>query len=173
MTNNVDVLYSKDFTVLFADCSENSLFYSDQLELIKEYPNTSVNLYNFTENIQVTQKVDAEGSVLWEHVTAYTDNNEINVTIPILGKLRNCSAYESDQLEVISEVTDLSLYQFTDHIYVLQEFSDQGIFEQEIFMPFKPEENTEYLASLFEQVAGMKSRMLKFAKLSAEFSQCK
>lgn len=171
MTNYEDALYSKDFTVLFADCSENSLFYSDQLELVKEYAESSTKLYQFTENIQVTQKVDADGQVIWEHVTAYTDNREIDTTIPILGKLRNCSAYESDQLEVISEVKDLSLYQFTDHIYVIQEFSDQGIFEQEIFMPFKPEENTECLVSLFEQIAGMKSRLLKFAKLSAEFSQ--
>ncbi|MFW3653262.1 hypothetical protein [Vagococcus fluvialis] len=171
MTNYEDALYSKDFTVLFADCSESSLFYSDQLELIKEYTETSVNLYNFTENIQVTQKVDADGQVIWEHVTAHITNRETDTTIPILGKLRNCSAYESDQLEVISEVTDLSLYQFTDHIYVIQEFSDQGIFEQEIFMPFEEKENREYLVSLFEQIAGMKSRLLKFAKLSAEFNQ--
>lgn len=172
MTNYEDALYSKDFTVLFSDVTGNqSLFASDQLELVKEYSETGVKLYNFTENIQVTQKHNVGGIVLWEHVTAYISNREIDTTIPILGKLRNCSAYESDQLEVISEVKDLSLYQFTDHIYVIQEFSDQGIFEQEIFMPFKPEENTEYLVSLFEQIAGMKSRLLKFAKLSAEFSQ--
>lgn len=171
MINYEDALYSKDLTVLFADCSENSIFYSDQLQEIKEYAESSTKLYNFTENIQVTQKVDADGQIIWEHITAYISNRGIDTTRPILGKLRNCSAYESDQLEVISEVKDLSLYQFTDHIYVIQEFSDQGIFEQEMFMPFKPEENTEYLASLFEQVAGMKSRLLKFAKLSAEFSQ--
>lgn len=168
MTNYEDALYSKDFTVLFADCSESSLFYSDQLELIKEYTETSVNLYNFTENIQVTQKVDADGQVIWEHVTAHITNRETDTTIPILGKLRNCSAYESDQLGVISEVKDLSLYQFTDHIYVIQKFSDQGIFEQEIFMPFEEEQNKEYLVSLFEQIAGMRSKLLKYSKLSAE-----
>lgn len=169
MTNTVDALYSEDLTVLFSDRTESqSLFYSDQLQLVKEYTETGVKLYQFTENIQVTQKVDTEGSVIWEHVTAYTDNKKIDATIPLLGKLRNYSAYYSDQLLLLSEVTDLSLYQLTEHIFVLIEYSDQGIFEQEILMPFEEEQNKEYLVSLFEQIAGIRSKLLKYSKLSSE-----
>lgn len=168
MTTNVDALYSEDLTVLFSDCSKDSIFYTDQLEQIKEYPETSVILYQFTENIQVTQKVDAEGSVIWEHVTAYTDNKKINATIPLLGKLRSYSLYHSDQTEILAEVEGFELSLFTDHIAVIREYSNEGFFEQEIFMPFEPEENREYLISLFEQVVSYDSKLLKYSKLSSE-----
>lgn len=68
-------------------------------------------------------------------------------------KIRECTIYYSDQLEIICETESLSISWFTDNIVVIQEwFEGTVVKEFEVFLFGDPKSNEELLLNLFNQV---------------------